>query len=69
MTSQERLVCTLCGREGIIYMFEAKPYCPSCMSKKRPPIPHTGPERRRIQTPTVYGRRESDFRKKRPFKG
>ena len=67
MSSTDRLTCTLCGRDGIIYMLEGKPYCPDCMSKKRPPLPHVGPERRRHQTSTVYGRRESDFRKKKPF--
>jgi len=69
MGAQDRLTCTLCGREGVIYMLEGKPYCPSCMAKERPPLPHFGPERRRRQKPTVYLRRATDFKRKRPSKG
>ena len=68
MSPQDKLSCTLCGKEGIIYMLEGKPYCPSCMSKKRPPLPHSGPERRNLQVPTMYLRRSGDFKKKPPTK-
>ena len=60
--------CTLCGEEGI-YLLEGKPYCPSCLSKKHPPFPYTGPERRRHQIPTLWHRRQSDFEGKRPSTG
>jgi hypothetical protein len=39
------------------------------MAKERPPLPHFGPERRRRQKPTVYLRRATDFKRKRPSKG
>jgi hypothetical protein len=58
----------MCGKDGIIYMLEGKPFCPSCMSKKRPPLRYTGPERRRVQKPTMYLRREGDFKGKKPAK-
>jgi len=69
MSPTDPLSCSMCGKEGIIYMLEGQPYCPSCMSKKRPPLRYTGPERRRIQKPTMYLRREGDFKGKKPAKG
>ncbi|HET9794335.1 MAG TPA: hypothetical protein VFS34_07720 [Thermoanaerobaculia bacterium] len=69
MSSAEKLSCAACGKEGIIYMHEGSPYCPSCLSKKRPPLRYTGPERRRRQVPTMYLRREGDFKGKKPAKG
>jgi hypothetical protein len=50
-------------------MHEGSPYCPACLSKERPPLRYTGPERRRIQKPTMYLRREGDFKGKKPGKG
>jgi len=68
MSSQDRPSCTLCGKEGI-YMLEGKPYCPSCISKKHPPLAHPGPERRRQRKPTMWLRRQTDSNGKKPSKG
>jgi hypothetical protein len=68
MSAQAPSSCTLCGKEGI-YMFEGKLYCPSCMSKKRPPLSHPGPERRRHENPTMWRRRQADSKGKKPSKG
>jgi hypothetical protein len=69
MGSDERLSCSMCGKDGIVYMLEGSPLCPSCMTKKRPPLRYKGPERRRIQKPTMYLRREGDFKNRNPSKG
>ncbi|HWC66022.1 MAG TPA: hypothetical protein VG777_08060 [Thermoanaerobaculia bacterium] len=69
MSPSDRLSCTSCGKDGILYMFEGSPYCPSCYSKKHPPLKYGGPERRRRQVPTMYLRREGDFKGKKPAKG
>lgn len=66
MSPADRLSCTVCGKQGVIYMHEGSPYCPPCLSKKRPPLRYTGPERRRRQVPTMYLRREGDFKGKKP---
>ena len=66
MSLGERLSCSMCGKDGLVYMVEGKPYCPSCMSKKRPPLNYEGPERRRIRKPTMYLRRDGDFIGKKP---
>ena len=60
--SNDRLTCQMCGKEGMLYMLEGKPYCPTCLSKKRPPLDYRGPERRRGQRPTPFLRRTTDFR-------
>lgn len=69
MSPADKLSCTVCGKDGIIYMHENLPYCPACLSRKRPPLRYTGPERRRRQVPTMYLRREGDFSGKKPPKG
>jgi hypothetical protein len=53
----------------MLYMFEGSPYCPACYSAKHPPLKYRGPERRRRQVPTMFLRREGDFRGKKPGKG
>jgi hypothetical protein len=69
MSLSERLSCSMCGKDGLVYMVEGNPYCPSCMSTKRPPLRYGGPERRRIQKPTMYLRREGDFKRKKTPNG
>ena len=64
MSPTDRLSCSICGKEGLVYMVEGNPYCPACMSKKRPPLRYGGPERRRLRKPTMYLRREGDFKGK-----
>jgi hypothetical protein len=53
--------CSLCGKTGIVYMVEQKPYCPSCMYKRHPPLEYDGPERRRYAPrSTPFTRRSED---------
>lgn len=52
--------CTLCGRGGMLYMVNGKPFCPGCMKKAVPPLPYDGPERRSRQARTPWRRRKSD---------
>ena len=69
MSAADKLSCTACGKEGVLYMLQGAPYCPSCYSKKHPPLRYTGPERRRRQVNTMYLRREGDFKGKKPARG
>jgi len=69
VSTADQLSCTACRKDGILYMLDGLPYCPSCYSAKHPPLRYTGPERRRIQKPTMYLRREGDFKGKKPAKG
>ena len=61
MTSPSSPPCELCGRSGLVYLIEGRPYCPSCMYRMRPPLEYDGPERRRF-TPhsTSFTRRAED---------
>ena len=58
--SNASLSCSLCGRGGLLYMAEGKPFCPACMKKAHPPLPYDGPERRSRQASTPWRRRLSD---------
>lgn len=53
--------CELCGRTGVVYLIEGRPYCPSCMYRKHPPLEYDGPDRRRYSPhSTPFTRRSED---------
>jgi hypothetical protein len=55
----------MCGKGGVLYLVEGKPYCPACMYEKRPPLSYDGPERRRRPVSTPFTRRGGDGGSKR----
>ncbi len=55
----------MCGKGGVLYLVEEKPYCPACMYEKRPPLSYDGPERRRRPVSTPFTRRDEDGGSKR----
>ncbi len=55
--------CEACGKGGLLYALEGHHYCPTCLSKKRPPLPYRGPERRRRNNNAVGFTRRSTDRK------
>ena len=60
LTARVEKACHDCGSGGPLYVFEERAYCAACLSKRRPPLPYAGPERRRTQKPTMWRRRATD---------
>jgi hypothetical protein len=66
LTARIEKFCSLCGTDGPLYVFEGKRYCTSCLAKRRPPLPHRGPERRKSQRPGLWRRRATDHPERTP---